>query len=65
MQDLEARYGFAKQLANLTDQQLIARFNAEVGNKGGGNARSYFMHCLAAELRSREIAPAVYPAGNP
>lgn len=52
---LEAKYGFAKQLSQLSDTELIDRFNAEVGNRGWGNARMYFLHCLRAELNSRSF----------
>ncbi|TWU35655.1 hypothetical protein Q31b_50900 [Novipirellula aureliae] len=32
--ELEANYGFADQLSNLSDNALIDRCNAEVGNRG-------------------------------
>ena len=53
--ELEDRYGFAAELAKLSDEQLVARFNSQVGNRGWGNARMYFLHCLRAELESRSI----------
>jgi hypothetical protein len=53
MTELEERYGFAKQLAPLTDVQLVDRFNREVGNPGWGHARVYFLTCLSTEIRSR------------
>ena len=52
---LEAKYGFAKQLSQLSDTELVGRFNAQVGNRGWGNARAYFLHCLGAELRHRSF----------
>lgn len=59
MNELEQRYGFASQLAALSDHQLVARFNGEVGNRGCGTARMYFLACLADELRSRDIDSAL------
>ncbi|MFK8115535.1 MAG: hypothetical protein AB8B91_25285 [Rubripirellula sp.] len=53
--ELEKRYGFAAQLAALSDDQMVSRFNTEVGNRGWGQARMYFMSCLNAELHVRSI----------
>ncbi len=55
MSDLEERYGFAASVAVLTDQQLVACFNKEVGNHGWGNARMYFLSCLSYEIRKRDF----------
>lgn len=55
MQDLEERYGFAANLAALSDHALIDRFNAEVGNRGWGNARMYLTNCLAEEIARRDF----------
>jgi hypothetical protein len=52
---LEAKYGFAKQLSQLSDTELVDCFNAQGGNRGWGNARAYFLHCLSAELRHRSF----------
>ena len=59
IQDLESKYGFAKELAGLSDEQLVARFNAEVGNRGTGTARSYFLTCLRMEIESRSFDASV------
>ena len=55
MKDLEEKYGFAAQLAALTNKQLVGRFNQEVGCQGWGNARSYFLTCLKLEFEKRQI----------
>ena len=55
MSDLEERYGFAASVAELTDQQLVARFNREVGNRAWCNARMYFLSCLGDEIRKRDF----------
>ena len=59
MKDLEANYGFAKQLSGLSDEQLVARFNSEVGKPGWGNARSYFLTCLRMEMERRSFDASV------
>lgn len=59
MKDLEARYGFAKQLSGLSDEQLVARFNQDVGNTGWGNARSYCLTCLRMEMERRSLDASV------
>ncbi|MEQ9411974.1 MAG: hypothetical protein RIK87_29945 [Fuerstiella sp.] len=55
MSDLEARYGFRRQLGQLTDQQLVSRLNAEVGNRGSGQARMSFLSCLRDGLLRRDV----------
>lgn len=52
-EQLEAKYGFANQLSALSNSELVDRVNAQVGNRGWGNARAYFLHCLRSELLSR------------
>ena len=53
MEDVEAKYGFAKQLASLTNEQLITIQSSEAKKPGWGNARSYFIHCLSIETKRR------------
>jgi len=53
--ELEEQYGFAAELAALSDEQLVARFNSLVGNRAWGNARAYFLHCLRSELHLRSV----------
>lgn len=55
MIEREAKYGFAAQLDLLTDEQLVDRFNREVGNQGWGNARGYFVQCLIQQFAKRQI----------
>ena len=55
MSELEERYGFAASVAELTNEQLVARFNREVGNRAWGNARMYFLSCLGDEIRKRDF----------
>jgi len=55
MSDLEDQYGFAAKLAKLTDEELVACLNKEIGNRGWGNARMYYTSCLKAELKSRNF----------
>lgn len=65
MTDLEKRYGFAGQLAQLSDEQLVARFNAEVGNRGFGTARMYFLSALSSEIEGRDFdCSAVFEDGS-
>ena len=53
--DAEEKYGFARGLAELTDEQLIDRYNAQVGNNGWGAARCYYLYCLRKELLKRDF----------
>ncbi|MFA5168262.1 MAG: hypothetical protein WC530_07015 [Candidatus Omnitrophota bacterium] len=39
-------YGFREKLKHYDAQQLIARFNQEVGNPGWAGARSHFLEAL-------------------
>ena len=55
LEELEKKYGFAKHLAQLNDIELVERINREVGNRGWGNARSYFLSCLRHELQQRDF----------
>lgn len=55
MSDLEDQYGFAANLAKLSDEELVACFNNEIGNQGWGNARMYYTSCLTSELKSRNV----------
>ena len=55
MNEQEAKYGFAAQLASLTDEQLVECFNREVGNRGWVSARGYFIVSLVREFEKRQI----------
>ena len=44
---------FKKDLKKYTDDQLIARFNLEVNNKGSGTARFAFLAALHSEFNRR------------
>jgi hypothetical protein len=52
---------FEKDLKKCTDDQLVARFNLEVNNKGSGSARFSF---LAAEISSYEMVLCVQIISN-
>jgi|AntAceMinimDraft_8_1070364.scaffolds.fasta_scaffold421882_1 hypothetical protein len=54
MSDLEERYGFAASVAERTDEQLVARFNGEVGNRAWGNQPSTMGVVLTAETSPTE-----------
>jgi hypothetical protein len=44
---------FEKDLKKCTDDQLVARFNLEVNNKGSGSARFSFLAALHNEFNRR------------
>ena len=44
---------FQKQLKSYNDEELINRFNEEVGNKGWGTARASFLSALHEEFNLR------------
>ena len=46
---------FEKDLKKYTDEQLLARFNLEVNNKGSGTARFSFLAALHNEFDRRGI----------
>ena len=46
---------FESQLATLSDEQLVARFNREVGNRGWVNARVYFLEALRNQFENRGL----------
>lgn len=46
---------FEKNLTVLTDQELVNRFNQEVGNQGWVSARAHFLKALTNQFESREI----------
>ena len=65
MSKLEKRYGFAKDLSELSDEDLVDRLNTECGSKASSGARIYFLSCLSQELRSRDFnSDAVFADGN-
>lgn len=53
--DLERKYGFAGQVAQMTDAQLLATYDAERKTRGSGAARTYFMYCLQEEIKNRSL----------
>lgn len=55
LDELETKYGFANEMSQLSDNELVDRLNAQVGNRGWGNARSYFLCCLRSELQRRDF----------
>lgn len=46
---------FESQLATLSDEQLVARFNREVGNRGWVSARVYFLEALRNQFENRGL----------
>ena len=52
---LEERYGFAAQLGDLTDAQLVKVRDKETQSRASGQARMYFLVCLNQELRKRGL----------
>lgn len=49
------QYGFIKKLSQLKDEQLIEKFNKQVGNKGWGHARANYLEALRKELLKRNF----------
>ena len=47
------QYDFIKTLSLLKDEQLIEKFNQQVGNQGWGNARAYYLEEIRKELLKR------------
>lgn len=48
-----------------SNNQLIKRYNDEVGKKGWGNARAQYLSELAKELRNRKLEDyLIFPNGN-
>lgn len=52
---IEDRYGFAACLAKYSTQELIDRFNREVGITAWVSARGNFLYHLVAEFHSRGL----------
>lgn len=48
-------YNFEATLQQMNNQELIDRFNREVGNQGWGNARAAFLYALRNEFLSRDF----------
>lgn len=46
---------FSNQLANLSREELIARFNREVGNPGWTSTRAVYLSELTAAMRAAGI----------
>ncbi|MBS1666721.1 MAG: hypothetical protein JST58_05025 [Bacteroidetes bacterium] len=42
-------------LASLSNAKLVEKFNAQVGNRGWGTARSMYLDCLRKEIRKRNF----------
>jgi hypothetical protein len=42
-------------LASLSNAKLVEKFNAQVGNRGWGTARSIYLDCLRKEIRKRNF----------
>ena len=49
------QYDFIKTLSLLKDEQLIEKFNQQVGNQGLGNARAYYLDEIRKELLKRNF----------
>ena len=49
------QYDFIKNLSPLKDEQLIEKFNQQVGNQGWGNARAYYLEEIRKELLKRNF----------
>lgn len=46
---------FEEELARLSDEALVARFNQEVDNPGWVSARAYFLEALRNQFENRAI----------
>ena len=55
MTDLEERYGFKADFAEMTDDELLKLTDSVRSRPGWGNARAYYMHCLNNEVESRSL----------
>jgi hypothetical protein len=53
-----------RQLSALTDQELVERFNKEVGKQGWGSSRAHYLVALIEEFKIRQIDHSLIKSNN-
>lgn len=53
--ELEKRYGFAANVAAMSNAQLLEQRDLEKTNSGSGRARTCFLYCLQNEIERRKL----------